>query len=208
MPSSLSKKMIPKAFKSKKLVLLKQTVVDLESDIAELNAQLESAVKDGAMTEKELQRLRSGYDILKVKSAKEIADLEQKVNEEQTIREQERKVAEGELQELREEHEKRLRVLQSECDHRVEVVSRALAREMRNADVRQLQKDEVAKLQRDHEKTTQEMKEKIERLEKERRSLKILVQLCRSAITRRILGRSKVTKMFSQAQYQQLLTDS
>ena len=74
--------MIPKAFKNKKLILLKQTVVDLENDIAELNAQLQSAVSDGAMTEKELQKLRSGYDILKVKSAKEIEDLEQKVKQE------------------------------------------------------------------------------------------------------------------------------
>lgn len=208
MPSSLSKKMIPKAFKNKKLILLKQTVVDLENDIAELNAQLQSAVSDGAMTEKELQKLRSGYDLLKVKSAKEIVDLEQKVKQEQMLREQEQKVAEDELQELREKHEERLQALQSECDRRVEVVSRALAREMRNADARQSQKEEFAELQRDHEKTTREMKEKIERLEKERRSLKILVQLCRSAITRRILGRTKVTKMFSQAQYQQLLTEN
>jgi len=197
--------MIPKAFKNKKLILLKQTVVDLENDISELNAQLQSALDDSALTEKEFQKLQDRYDIIKVKSAKEIEELTQKLKEEQLIREQERKIAEDELQELREEHASRIQALQSECDHRIRVVSRALAREMRKPN--KCQADDIAKLQSDHEKATQEMKEKIERLEKERRSLKVLVQLCRSAITRRILGRPKVTKMFSQPCIQQLLTE-
>eukprot|EP00586_Coscinodiscus_wailesii_P018788 CAMPEP_0172508778 /NCGR_PEP_ID=MMETSP1066-20121228/214795_1 /TAXON_ID=671091 /ORGANISM="Coscinodiscus wailesii, Strain CCMP2513" /LENGTH=161 /DNA_ID=CAMNT_0013286937 /DNA_START=143 /DNA_END=628 /DNA_ORIENTATION=+ len=161
------------------------------------------------MTVKELEKLQIRYDILKIKSAKEIEDLARELKEQQTMREEEQRLTEDKLQELKEDYERRLQALQSECDRRVRAVSLALAREMKKSDSASRQSaEDVARLRREHEKAIREMELKIQGLERERRSLKTLVQLCRNTITKRVMGQAKSAHMNTQRNLHQLLADN
>lgn len=84
---------------------MKQNVVDLESTLSDLNAQLQATVNENNMTVKELQKIQSRYDILKVKSAKEMEDLSRELKEEQTMREEEQRLSEDKPQELKVDYE-------------------------------------------------------------------------------------------------------